>query len=51
MPRYKPVKAKGAGGKGDRKRAAVPCIMFLIFLMGLLLLLFYGFMRGVGHAG
>jgi len=51
MPKYRPVKAKGTGAKGERKRAAVPCILFLITLMALLLLLFYNFMKGVGHAG
>jgi len=50
MPKYRPVKAKGKSG-AERKHAAVPCIMFLIALMVLLLLLFYGFVKGVGHAG
>ncbi len=51
MPKYKPVKAKGKSRGGERKHAAIPCILFLIALMTLLLLLFYGFLKGVGHAG
>ncbi len=55
MAKYKAAKAKGKGrksGKGERKRGAIPCILFLIALMALLLLLFYGVLRGtLGHAG
>ena len=52
MGKYKAARARGKGGKGDRKRSAIPCIAFLILLMALLGLLFYGFLRGaMGHAG
>jgi len=52
MAKYKLAKAKGKGGKGERKRGAVPCILFLVALMTLLLLLFYGVLKGaLGHAG
>jgi hypothetical protein len=51
MAKYKAAKAKGKGGTGERKRGAVPCIVFLIALMSLLALLFYGWVKGVGHAG
>jgi hypothetical protein len=50
MPKYRLV--KGKGGKGQRKRGAIPCVMFLVALMALLLLLFYGVLKGgMGHAG
>ncbi len=52
MPKYKPAKAKGKGGTGERKRAAVPCIIVIVGLMVLLFVLFYAFMKGaLGHAG
>ena len=52
MGKYKAARANGKGGKGERKRSAVPCIAFLIVLGALLALLFYAFMRGaIGHAG
>ena len=43
MGKYKAARAKG---KGERKRSAIPCIAFLIILMALLALLFYGFLKG-----
>jgi len=46
MGKYKAARAKGERGKGERKRSAVPCIVFLILLMALLGLLFYGFLKG-----
>jgi hypothetical protein len=51
MGKYKAARPKGKGGKG--KRSAIPCIAFLILLMALLALLFYGFLKGgaLGHAG
>jgi hypothetical protein len=47
MPKYRPAKAKGKGGGVDeRKRGAIPCILVLVALMALLMLLFYGVMKG-----
>ena len=46
MAKLRPVRPKGKGGKGARKPGAIPCIAFLILLMGLLLLLFYGVLKG-----
>jgi hypothetical protein len=54
MSKYKAAKAKGKGkgGGGERKRGAIPCVLFLIAAMALLMLLFYGIMKGaLGHAG
>ncbi len=52
MSKYKLAKAKGKGGTGERKRGAIPCVIFLIALMTLLILLFYGVLKGgLGHAG
>jgi hypothetical protein len=52
MSKYKPAKPGGKGGTGERKRGAVPCILFLAALMALLGLLFYEMLRGgLGHAG
>lgn len=46
MGKYKAARAKGKGGTGERKRSAIPCIVFLILLMVLLYLLFRGVMKG-----
>jgi hypothetical protein len=52
MAKYKLAGSKGKGGANERKRGAVPCILFLIVLMSLLALLFYGWVKGaLGHAG
>lgn len=46
MAKLKPARPKGKGGTGPRKPGAIPCILFLAVLMGLLLLLFYGVLKG-----
>jgi hypothetical protein len=46
MAKLKPARPKGKGGASARKPGAIPCIAFLVLLMGLLLLLFYGVLKG-----
>jgi hypothetical protein len=45
MSKYRPAGSK-AKSAGPRKRGAVPCIIFLAALMALLMLLFYGILKG-----
>lgn len=45
MAKLRPVRPKGKSASA-RKPGAIPCIAFLILLMGLLLLLFYGVLKG-----
>jgi hypothetical protein len=52
MAKYKAAGAKTKGGKDERKRGAIPCVVFLVALLALLLMLFYAFLKGgLSHAG
>jgi hypothetical protein len=40
MAKFKPVRAGSRKAKGPKARGAIPCIVFLVSLMALLMLLF-----------
>jgi hypothetical protein len=50
MAKFKLAKRKSKSGAAARKFRAVPCIVFMAILLGLLLLLFYGVLKGA-YAG